>query len=186
MNEPTCADKVDRACRNRLDDIRCLFDPSPSMVELSDDGTLDTVLMVGDNEFRYSDTSEYRENGTFDLDEFLTDNWTEIQGELYDRFNEYGLSFDYVPSDTFEDQDRGYFRYQISYGGPSEEFRFYYCDENLYPYDIEFWYLDWFDGASHTLTGNDKALMNSVFDWFKECGSVSNPPDPANIHISTG
>src|SRR4030042_934462 len=62
------------------------------------------------------------------------------------NFNEYGLSFDYVAPNTFEDQRRGYFRYQLSWGGPSDEFRFY-CDETLEPYRIEYWFLDWFDGA---------------------------------------
>ena len=86
-------------------------------------------------------------------------------------FNEYGLCFDYVPSDTFQDQEQGYFRYQISYGGPSEEFRFY-CDPDLTCYKIEFWYLDWFDGASIDLTGDDKDLMTEIFDDFRECGTV--------------
>lgn len=40
-------------------------------------------------------------------------------------FHEYGLSFDYVEPGTFTDQEEGYWRYQISYGGPSSEFRFY-------------------------------------------------------------
>ena len=63
------------------------------------------------------------------------------------HLHEYGLSFDYVPGDTFEDQDAGYFRYQISWGGPSEEFRLY-ADADMDLYRVEFWYLDWFDGAS--------------------------------------
>ena len=40
-------------------------------------------------------------------------------------FWEYGLALDYVAPGTFKDQKQGYFRYQISVGGPSEEFRFY-------------------------------------------------------------
>lgn len=91
--------------------------------------------------------------------------------EDYGNFNEYGLSFDYVPMGTFNDQDRGYFRYQISWGGPSEEFRFYTGPE-FEVYDIEFWYLDWFDGACVSLTDEDFELMEEIFEDFKDCGTV--------------
>ena len=42
-------------------------------------------------------------------------------GNMY----EYGLAFDYVAPGTFDNQDEGYFRYQLSWGGPSDEFRIY-------------------------------------------------------------
>jgi hypothetical protein len=86
-------------------------------------------------------------------------------------FNEYGLSFDYVAPGTFENQKRGYFRYQLSWGGPSDEFRFY-CDENLNPVEIEYWFLDWFDGAHITLKEKDFSLLEEIFQDFKECGTV--------------
>lgn len=95
--------------------------------------------------------------------------------EAYDpdlgNFNEYGLAFDYVAPETFNDQKQGYFRYQISYGGPSEEFRFY-TDENFRPYRIEFWYLDWFDGAKKILRGHKLDLLTEIFEDFKDCGTV--------------
>lgn len=62
-------------------------------------------------------------------------------GSLYD----YGLSFDYVPGGTFVDQPNGYFRYQLSWGGPSDELRVY-LDVELKPYRMEYWFLDWFTG----------------------------------------
>lgn len=86
-------------------------------------------------------------------------------------FNEYGLSFDYVSPNTFENQKRGYFRYQLSWGGPSDEFRFY-CDENLEPVEIEYWFLDWFDGAHLTLAGRDNELLLEIFEDFRETGTV--------------
>jgi hypothetical protein len=86
-------------------------------------------------------------------------------------FNEYGLSFDYVAPGTFENQKRGYFRYQLSWGGPSDEFRFY-CDENLNPTLIEYWFLDWFDGAHITLKEKDYSLLEEIFLDFKECGTI--------------
>ena len=79
---------------------------------------------------------------------------------------EYGLCFDYVEPNTFNDQKQGYWRYQISYGGPSEEFRFY-VNEDHSPYKIEFWFLDWFDGAPKTLTGADFELLENIYNLFR-------------------
>ena len=88
-------------------------------------------------------------------------------------FNEYGLSFDYVSAGTFNDQGQGYFRYQISYGGPSEEFRFY-CDPDLECYKIEFWFLDWVDGACKVLRGENLDLMLEIYESFKDCGTIEH------------
>lgn len=88
-------------------------------------------------------------------------------------FHEYGLSFDYVPKETFGDQEQGYFRYQLSWGGPSDEFRFF-VDYEKECYRIEYWFLDWYDGASRQLYGEDLKLMNEIFNDFKECGMVES------------
>jgi hypothetical protein len=84
--------------------------------------------------------------------------WREDQVSL----NEYGLSFDYVAPHTFGDQERGYFRYQLSWGGPSDEFRFY-TNPDFSPYWVEYWFMDWFDGAHIPLTGDDKKFMVEFF-----------------------
>lgn len=72
---------------------------------------------------------------------------------------EYGLCIDYVEPHTFKDQKRGYKRYQLSWGGPSEEFRMYSS-----PTVIEFWLMDWFDGAHITLDpdGEDAKIIRSI------------------------
>lgn len=66
---------------------------------------------------------------------------------LFDYVNQTALGFDFVPVDTFKDQERGYWRLQLSWGGPSDEFRIYINEENQIDY-IDYHYLDWFDGAS--------------------------------------
>ena len=81
--------------------------------------------------------------------------------------NEYGLCFDYVAPRTFNGQVRGYFRYQLSWGGPSDEFRFY-CDETRRPYKVEYWFLDWNDGAKITAQGHNFELLREIFDWSME------------------
>ena len=89
------------------------------------------------------------------------------------NFNEYGLCLDYVAPGTFERQRRGYLRYQLSWGGPGDEFRFY-LDESLNPTRIEYWFLDWFDGAKIILKGQSLALLEEIYQDFKELGVVSH------------
>ena len=82
-----------------------------------------------------------------------SESFTEINNDYhgyedyYHWLSEYGLSFDYVEPGTFNDQETGYFRYQLSWGGPSDEFRIYLNYDGLIDH-IEYWYLDWYDGAS--------------------------------------
>ena len=61
--------------------------------------------------------------------------------------DEYGLCFDWVAPNTFNNQKEGFWRWQLSWGGPSDEFRIF-LDEDNKIYKIEYWYMDWFDGAS--------------------------------------
>lgn len=91
----------------------------------------------------------------------------EDMGNIYD----YGLSFDYVPAGTFSDQREGYFRYQLSTGGPGDEFRFF-ADAAKDVHRIEYWFLDWFDGACRVLTGEDEELLMEIWEWFEEGGAV--------------
>ena len=64
------------------------------------------------------------------------------------------LGFDFVPAHTFENQEEHYFRWQLSWGGPSDEFRVYTDNQNNIN-RIEYWYMDWFDGASVDCTHNE-------------------------------
>ena len=93
----------------------------------------------------------------------------ESDGDIED-FNNYGLSFDYVPRD---DDGGGYFRYQISWGGPSDEFRFFVDIEHKC-YRVEYWFMDLFDGACRELDGDDLSLMLLIFQDFKELGVIDN------------
>jgi len=87
------------------------------------------------------------------------------------NFNEYGLCLDYVAPETFKGQHRGYLRYQLSWGGPSDEFRFY-LDESLNTTRIEYWFLDWFDGAKIILKGKALELLEKIYQDFKETETV--------------
>ena len=120
-----------------------------------------------------------------------TEAYDDDLGNIY----EYGLSFDYVAPDTFKNQPEGYFRYQLSWGGPSDEFRFfatpviqrvtgsrtaYYLNAlrvghmGWKHHRIEYWFLDWFDGAHRILRGKDFKLLSEIFEWFDECGTTQH------------
>lgn len=71
-------------------------------------------------------------------------------------FGNYGLSFDYV--------DQGYFRYQLSWGGPSDEIRFY---ENG---AIEYVYMDWFCGIGFNV--NTDSAFKLLRDYFTDLGML--------------
>jgi len=74
------------------------------------------------------------------------------------------LSTDYVYPHTFNDQKEGYYRIQFSWGGPSDELRLY-RNEKYYT-TIEYWFLDWFDGAFRNVTTDEDILwyVNTIHD----------------------
>jgi len=74
--------------------------------------------------------------------------WKERQQDLEKYGTDFeALSFDYVPPNTFDKQPEGYWRWQFSWGGPSDELRGY-VNEHKELHRLEYWFLDWFDGAS--------------------------------------
>ncbi len=85
--------------------------------------------------------------------------------DVSEWLSQYGLSWDYVASNTFDNQEKGFYRWQLSWGGPADEFRIY-TDENKNILSVDYWYLDWFDGASVTVL--DKEILN-VIEWQLEC-----------------
>lgn len=78
-----------------------------------------------------------------------------------DRLLEYGLSWEWVPQ---EGKQAGYFRWLLSWGGPSCEFRFY-PDEDNRPAEIEYWFLDWDDGYGQKVDQNDEDVLLWVYDF---------------------
>jgi len=86
-------------------------------------------------------------------------------------FNEYGLAFEYVVS---EGHKRGFFRWLLSTGGPGDEFRFFVSPgRHGWAVDrVEYWFLDWWDGAHRALSGRNlellRTLWGSEFDEFAQ------------------
>ena len=74
---------------------------------------------------------------------------------------EYGLCFDYVEPDG----GAAFWRWQLSTGGPGDEFRFY-LDDRRELSRVEYVFLDWFDGARRKLRDGSKgrALLAELWD----------------------
>lgn len=126
-------------------------------------------------ESRSEDFKFWMNKGTdldmWDKDEWSEEHYKEVEAEFARRgsFFEYGLAVDYVTPGTFKNK-AGYLRYQLSYGGPSEEIRFYFTPNAREAYKIEFVYLDWGVGVGFDVTNEDWAKW--LFDWFNELGTV--------------
>ena len=80
--------------------------------------------------------------------------------------NEYGLCFDYVENDE-EERKENFWRFQISWGGPSEEFRIYTDGKEGSIMRIEFWYMDWFDGANKEVTNDQINKHWTLKEYFE-------------------
>jgi len=80
---------------------------------------------------------------------------------------DYGLCFDYV-----EDEKGGYYRYQLSCGGPQDEFHFHPSPWSILTWHVEYWFLDWWDGACRTLTGEDRDLLLEILQHFDDMGML--------------
>jgi hypothetical protein len=163
--EKTCEEQVEARMDGRLENIRLMLDPNRDDATLIDEGTLDRVIKVSDITFRFQEAAGETAAEIYDEHE------DDIRQEVYESFYDYALGFDYVSPNTFENQTQGYCRYQISYGGPAEEIRFF-CDEQKQPYKVEYWHLDWFDGASRECTHRPEiALLVEALgfnDWLKD------------------
>ena len=95
------------------------------------------------------------------------------------RFDEYGLCFDYVPPKTFSDQREGFYRWQLSTGGPGDEFRFYASSPSDEPYRITYTLLDWFDGHERALVGKEEALLLDIWSDWQQSGAPEYAFDQA-------
>tara|TARA_Y100001978_G_C23309811_1_gene253283 strand:- start:139 stop:465 length:327 start_codon:yes stop_codon:yes gene_type:complete len=85
--------------------------------------------------------------------DLVEDRWKGRQKDLENPEFE-ALGFDYVEPNTFEHQVEGYWRWQFSWGGPSDELRGY-VNEHKELHRLEYWYMDWFDGAKLELQPGD-------------------------------
>ena len=99
----------------------------------------------------------------------MSSNDDDTREEAIEEFSNYGLCVDFVEPGTYvtdrlNGQDEGYLRYQLSWGGPGDELRFY--DDR-----VEYWFLDWFDGASRDVShlGWVKWLRDDFSGLFYDC-----------------
>ena len=109
-----------------------------------------------------------------DLEIFMNRQDQEDDPEEVGLYHEYALAFDYVCPYTWPDQAQGYWRYQISYGGPSEEIRIYgdvISEYKAHMIRAEFWFLDWGDGACVDVSR--EKCVRWLFDEFMETGTLA-------------
>ena len=76
------------------------------------------------------------------------------------------LGFDYVEPHTWDDQPEGYWRWQFSWGGPSDELRGYVNGHGEL-HRLDYWSLYWGDGA-HVL-GDQEAAARTRMQEIVQC-----------------
>ena len=113
----------------------------------------------------YNKYEDATEGEKIALEVFNEDAHLDGYEDFYDYINNYGLAFDYVEKGTFTDQERGYFRYQLSWGCTSDEFRIY-VDYDKQITHIDYWFLDWGDGASVRIP--EDSIAYEVCEQFTE------------------
>ncbi len=168
MSDPTCEDRVEDRLESRLSDLRLLWSAYSQEDCKTCDGSGEVEpelddLNVAEDEDTIEDCIDCQGTGK------AGDEDGNVLSDYLGNIYEYGLDFGYVAPETFNDQPEGYFRYQLSYGGPSDEFRIYAQKVNEYSfstYRIEYWFLDWFDGAHRTLTGENLEFLKEIFSSF--------------------
>jgi len=85
--------------------------------------------------------------------------------------NEYGLSFTYQEGtyDEAGDWQAGYWQYLLSWGGPSDELRFYVDTDPRTGegrcYRVVYQFADWFDGAEQDVTRD--LVIKRLVAWFE-------------------
>ena len=94
----------------------------------------------------------------------------EIHYDPWEALNEYALCFGYIDPETFHSAP--YWRYQISWGGPQSEIRYYVNEKTANPYKTEFWYLDWHDGAAYNIDGSKTA--ETLWKWLSEARNLED------------
>jgi len=85
----------------------------------------------------------------------VDERWKDRQKDLKDPEFDW-LGFNYVEPGTWPEQLEGYYRWQFSWGGPSDELRaFVNRDDSIHR--LEYWHLDWFDGAKVSIAAEHAA-----------------------------
>jgi hypothetical protein len=121
---------------------------------------MNTTFLNGDSEHKQKGLDSLQ-SVKEDFEIFMQD--TEGNDET-GSFYDYGLSFDFVDAGTFNDQERGYYRFQFSWGGPSDELRIYQDGT------LEYVYLDWFVGVGFNVTHEEWAQW--IEEFFTNCMSI--------------
>ena len=185
VKQPTCAERVEAAYQSRTDDLRRLLAAHGGQGPTDRWG--DAILLyvlpeahvceecLSPKEQESVDAGDVTEHDDLPARCSRCDaDFPDDDGDLEDLGNlhEYGLSFDYVAPGTFNDQTEGYWRYQISWGGPSEEYRFFASSHADPCYRIEFWYLDWFDGAPRSCGSEE--TPRTLWEWFQDAGAAQH------------
>jgi len=122
------------------------------------------AVMYNDN---VTDEIKHKFEGFFGVD--VTEDIDSNSEKAMDALCNYGLSIEYVLPDYEAGVRKGFLRWLISWGGPSDEWRFYFVPGENEPYKIEYIFADWYDSAKTVCTKG--RVTNLLWDWLNEIGT---------------
>jgi hypothetical protein len=105
-------------------------------------------------------------NSLFHVRHIMANMLSSTESDDEPTLEDYGVSFDWISPDDFPDIRIGYYKWQISCGGPDTEYRFF-ADKERNVDKVEYWYKQWNDAAMRPIQGEDFKLLVKVFNWFE-------------------
>ena len=101
----------------------------------------------------------------------IEEQWKGRQVDLLNPEFDY-LGFNYVEPGTWPEQLEGYYRWQFSWGGPSDELRaFVNLDKSIHR--LEYWFLDWGDGAKLDIPKGSESQYNHAWSKMQQMIEVA-------------
>jgi hypothetical protein len=163
--KPKCSDLIDEKLAGRIDDLRDMV-PHITADRITIGNTNDHIIdchveMLGES-YGYAVAGDYK--GGHNVPEFIA---REICDQVADMHRERQL--DAVQSEyglcwmAGQDEGGDYLEWQLSWGGPSDGFRFYMNDaEGVYA--VYYYFQDWFDGAEEEVIDSESLeLLHDAF-----------------------
>ena len=130
---------------------------------------LSSLFSVMSGTYTPEELETFADSFSMDVEDLSNDR---LCDKAYKALSQYGLGIDYVLPNTFTGQRKGYLRWQISWGGPSSEWRFFFVPGESDAYRIEYWFMDWADGAKVGCTGGRVAKL--LWNYLQECDYPRN------------
>ena len=161
--QKTCAELIGNRLASRLNDLDemvPLLRAEDIQIEITNPFKITAHVRMLEERYSYDVYGDF--SGGHSAREFIAMEICDDVADMHrdnqlDDFHSYGLC-----ADAKTDDHGAYIEWQLSWGGPSDGFRFYITPDGQ-PHRITYFFHDWFDGAERVLSGDDLELLRDAF-----------------------